>query len=63
MWTQVQGGEAGGDGAGALTPATKQKGSICEVCCSVTKSRPVLCDPLNCSTLGSPVLHHLPEFA
>ena len=31
--------------------------------CSVTKSCPILCDPMNCSTPGFPVLHHLPEFA
>ena len=31
--------------------------------CLVTKSRPTLCDPLNCSTSGFPVLHYLPEFA
>ena len=30
--------------------------------CSVTKSCPVLCGPMNCSTPGSPVLHDL-EFA
>ena len=30
---------------------------------SVTKSRPTLCDPLNCSTSGFPVLHYLPELA
>ena len=27
------------------------------------KSRPTLCDPLNCSTPVFPVLHYLPEFA
>ena len=32
-------------------------------CCSVTKSCPSLCDPMDCSTPGFPVLHHLPEFA
>ena len=29
---------------------------------SVTQSRPTLCDPMNCSTPGLPVHHHLPEF-
>ena len=29
---------------------------------SVTQSCPTLCDPMNCSTLGLPVHHHLPEF-
>ena len=31
-------------------------------CCSVTKSCPTLCDPMNGSTSGFPVLHYLPEF-
>ena len=31
--------------------------------CSVTKLCPTLCDPVNSSTPGSPVLHYLPEFA
>ena len=29
---------------------------------SVTQSCPALCDPMNCSTPGLPVHHHLPEF-
>ena len=37
---------------------------MCEcVCCSVTKSCPTLRDPMDCSMPGSPVPHHLPEFA
>ena len=32
-------------------------------CCSVTKSCPTLCDPMDCSTPGFPVLHNLPGFA
>ena len=32
-------------------------------CCSVTQSCPTLCDPMDCSTPGFPVLHHLPELA
>ena len=36
---------------------------ILEHCCSAAKSRPILCDPMACSTPGLPVLHHLPEFA
>ena len=27
------------------------------------QSCPILCDPMNCSTLGFPVLHHLLQFA
>ena len=32
-------------------------------CCSVAQSCPTLCDPMDSSTRGFPVLHHLPEFA
>ena len=32
-------------------------------CCLVPKSCPTLCDPMDCSTPGSPVLYYLPEFA
>ena len=32
-------------------------------CCSVTKSRPNLCHPMDCSTPGFPGLRHFPEFA
>ena len=31
--------------------------------CSVTKSCPTLCDPMDCSMAGFPVLHYLLEFA
>ena len=32
-------------------------------CChSVTNSHLILCEPMDCSTLGFPVLHHLSEF-
>ena len=31
----------------------------CCCCCSVTKSRLTLCDPMDCSTPGLPVPHHL----
>ena len=30
---------------------------------SVAQSCPTLCDPIDCSTPGFPVLHYLPEFA
>ena len=33
------------------------------VCCSVAKLCPTLCNPMDCSTPGFPVLHCLPEFA
>ena len=32
-------------------------------CCSVAQSCRTLCDPLDCSTPGFPVLHSFPEFA
>ena len=32
-------------------------------CCSVAKSCLTLCDPMDRSTVGSSVLHYLPEFA
>ena len=37
--------------------------SSCCCCCSVAKSCPTLCNPMDCSTPGFPVLHYLPEFA
>ena len=30
---------------------------------SVAQSCPTLCDPMNCSTPGLPIHHHLPEFS
>ena len=32
-------------------------------CCSATHSCPTLCNPMDCSMPGFPVLHHLLEFA
>ena len=32
-------------------------------CCSVTQSCPTLCDPMDCSMPGFPVLHHLLELS
>ena len=32
-------------------------------CCSLAKSCLTLCNPMDCSTPGFPVLHYLPEFA
>ena len=37
---------------------------VCNYCsCSVVKSCLTICDHINCSTPGFPVLHYLPEFA
>ena len=38
-------------------------GGIFVIRCSVTRSCPTLCDPMNCSTPGFPVLNYLLEFA
>ena len=35
---------------------------LISTCCSVTKSCLTLCNPVNCSTPGFPVLHYLPQF-
>ena len=32
-------------------------------CCSVVQSCQTLCDPVDCSTPGFPVLHYLSEFS
>ena len=37
--------------------------TLTDCCCSVTKSRLILCSPVVCSTPGFPVLHYLMEFA
>ena len=39
------------------------KVSSCSCCCSVANQCPTLCDPMDSSTLGFPVLHYLPELA
>ena len=36
---------------------------LCCCCCLVTQSRLTLCDPMDWSMPGFPVLHHLPELA
>ena len=37
---------------------------ITNICCySITKSCPTLCDPMDCSMSGFPVIQHLPEFS
>ena len=41
---------------------TQAHSAIC-CCCSVAKLCPALCDPMDCSTPGSSVLHYLLEFA
>ena len=36
---------------------------FCCCCCFVAQSCPTLCDPMDCSIPGLPVLHHVPGFA
>ena len=47
------------------TPPLRVHSNSCPLscCCSVTKSRPTLCDPMDCNTPGFPVLYYLLEFA
>ena len=57
---------AGRIGAGWEKPWFAASDNVCGAnthCCSVNKSYLTLCDPMDCSTPGSPVLHHLLEFA
>ena len=51
-------GEPADEGAGS-----SYKKEIITCCCSITQSCPTLCDPMDCSTPGFPVLHHQLEFA
>ena len=37
--------------------------SLGKFCCSVAWSCPILCNPMDCSTPGFPILHHLLELA
>ena len=43
--------------------SSSQPFGITSSSCSVAKLCPTLCDPVNCSTLGFPVLRYLLEFA
>ena len=41
-----------------------EKGALTrKLCCSVAKSHPSLCNPMDYSMPGSSVFHYLPEFA
>ena len=44
-------------------PSCSTFGTFALFCCSVAKSHPTLCNPVDCSMSGFPVLHHLPGFA
>ena len=54
-----------GGGMGVFPGITdrKEETIICCSCCSVSQSCLPLCDPMDYSMPGFPVLHYLPEFA
>ena len=52
-----------GVGATSLLGSWVSRCAWCGDCCSVTQSCLTLCDPMDCSTPGFPVLHHLLELA
>ena len=58
---------AAGGGGGRVLVTIRPGGGLhvnkCSCCCSVAKSYLTLCDPVDCSTPGFPVLHYLLEFA
>ena len=45
------------------TPFRTDTNALCMSCYSVARLCPALCDPMDCSTPGLPVLYYLPEFA
>ena len=47
--------------AGRETHINRFHFAVRQTCCSVTQL--CLCDPMDCSVPGFPILHHLPEFA
>ena len=72
MWSQDAEATVGTtDSAFSVPLCTRKKTEGCLAfgyqeelhCCSVTKLCPAFCDPMDCSTPGSSVLHSLLEFA
>ena len=50
------------EGLVSWLPVEQREGHSC--CCHpVAQSCPTPCDPMDCSTPGSPICHHLPRFA
>ena len=49
--------------SGYTNVATPHSHQQCGSCCSVTQLYPTFCSPMDCSTPGFPVLHHLLELA
>ena len=65
LWTEKHGGlQSMGRKESDTTEVTSHAHSILVFVqfSSVTQSCPALCDPMDCSTLGLPVHHQLPEF-
>ena len=60
-WARVRG--VAKSGTQLSTTMATPRLFVVAVCCSVTKSHLALCDPMDCSTPGFPVLHCLLEFA
>ena len=50
-------------GKGATLGFLGKRMGMTHCCCSVTKSCPTLCVPMDCNPPGSSVLHYLPESA
>ena len=48
--------------AGSLALVTLEKPIVQNLCCSVAKSCLTLCNPMDCSISGFPVLNYTPEF-
>ena len=48
---------------GFFTTSATWEAQSCYFCCSVPQSCPTLCNPMDCSTPGFLVLHHLPGIA
>ena len=48
---------------GSLALVTLEKPIVQNLCCSVSKSCLTLCNPMDCSISGFPVLNYTPEFA
>ena len=63
-WTLViRGCPSGQSSPSSLLCLVWQDSFMGSCCCSVAQSCPTLCDPVDCSTSGLPVLHRLLEFA
>ena len=55
--------ETTGVGCQGIFPSQGSNSRLVKFCCSVTQSCLTLCGPMDCSTPGFPVLHHLLKLA